>query len=627
MDITDSVQEVITAVSQEILALVFFAISFWIFKCLNGRRAHLIKNDQALRLKKKAAFSESSPKSLARSNTVRAENMEKVQAAEAQIMNMLEAREFTAALNAYRGYEREGFDRYFTNEAMYSGFIQSAVRVGKIDVVERMLRIMSRNRLSPSVNFWHSTLKMLSSRKHYSSCLLVFASYGHMLPNDKVIFSCLINAALEHGATDKAVPMLRRYQKCDLEPADYITAFRIHVALNDAEAAEKLFLQMEGDMTPLMLNLVLLACINAQQPERAMAVLQKAHEVQAEASGNVKIVDTISYNTVIKGFVASGHIDSCISCLEDMQKRSLKPDDVTLTSLLEISFTDKTGRITDRLVTILLETDRTMDVGTCNLFIKGLIRVDRLQKALQIYARMQSSPECQPTIVTYSILIKASVDGHDLEYALHLVDDMGKAGIAPDEIIFTTLLDGCRIISNQELGDRIFEDMLAAGVKPSEYTLTMLVKLHGKCGAHEKAYKLVEGWEAEHGAKPSVIHYTCIMSGCLRSKSYGLAWNAYQLMEKHNVAPDEMLMTTLIPAMAASGCFDRVLHLARRALKRPGGVRVPISTLKSVLGQMMANPGAEKYAEELQVLMQVSGLTVGEIPPRWAVANKQEARK
>merc|ERR1719446_819273 len=260
-------------------------------------------------------------------------------------MKMLEAREISAALNAYRGYEREGLDRYFTNEAMYSGFIQSAVRVGKIDVVERMLRIMSRNRLAPSVNFWHSTLKMLSSRKQHSSCLLIFASYGHMLPDDKVIFSCLINAALEAGATEKAVPMLRRYQKCDLEPADYITAFRIHVALRDAEAAEKLFLQIEGEMTPLMLNLVLLACINAQQPERAMAVLQKAHEMQdaAERSGDAKIVDTISYNTVIKGFVASGHIDSCLSCLDDMQMRSLKPDDVTLTSLLEISFTDKTG--------------------------------------------------------------------------------------------------------------------------------------------------------------------------------------------------------------------------------------------------------------------------------------------
>jgi len=607
--------------SQELFALALFTVSFCFFKYVNGRRG---KHKIPPKVLKQAFLSESSPNSSAARNRTGSSPLaqqqidpQTVQEAEAKIFSLLELREFTAALNAYRGFEREGVDRCFTNEAMFAGFIQSAVRVGKIDVVERMLRTMMRNRMIPSIDFWHSTLKMLSSRKHYSSCILVFATYGHVLPNDKVIFSCLINAALESGAPDKAVPMLNRYQQCDLEPADFVTAFRTYVAIGAADEAEKLFWKLGTQMTPLMLNLVLLACINAKQPERAMNLLAKAHHFETGdnsdlAANGAQIVDTISYNTVIKGFVANGNIENALQCLEHMRTHNLEPDDVTLTSLLEISTADKTGEMTDRLVRKLLESAqvRSLDVGTCNLFIKSLIRAERLEKAIEIYDGLRNCNGSGPTIVTYSMLIKALVDSHNLERALLVVQDMGNAGVSPDEIILTHLLEGCRLVGNHVLGERLFEDMLAAGVRPSEYTLTMMVKLHGRCGAHEKAYQLVESWEAKHSMKPSVIHYTCVMSGCLRSKSYDLAWAAYQLMEKADVSPDEMLMSTLLPAMVAAQNFDRVLHLAKRALRRPGGIRVPAATLNNALTQMLLAPGTEQLSREMKSLMQSADVAV-----------------
>merc|ERR1719158_548311 len=106
--------------------------------------------------------------------------------------------------------------------------------------------------------------------------------------------------------------------------------------------------------------------------------------------------------------------------------------------------------------------------------------------------------------------------------------------------------------------------------------------------------------------KPSVIHFTCIISGCLRSRHYGLAWKAYELMEKQGVSPDEIMMSTLFPAMVASQKFERVLHLARRSLKRPGGIKVPAAALNSALSQMLAKPGSEAMAEEMKLLMQVA---------------------
>merc|ERR1719333_1712656 len=100
-----------------------------------------------------------------------------------------------------------------------------------------------------------------------------------------------------------------------------------------------------------------------------------------------------------------------------------------------------------------------------------------------------------------------------------------------------------------------------------------MVKLHGKCGAHQEAHDLVANWE--HGSKPSVIHYTCLMSGCLRSKCYTHAWAAYELMCNNGVHPDEMAISTLIPGMVAAQQWDNVLTLVQRALKGPQQINIP----------------------------------------------------
>merc|ERR1719335_269893 len=102
--------------------------------------------------------------------------------------------------------------------------------------------------------------------------------------------------------------------------------------------------------------------------------------------------------------------------------------------------------------------------------------------------------------------------------------------------------------------------MLKSGVVPTEYTLTMMVKLHGRCKALDDAYKLVSEWESKYGQKPTVIHYTCLMSGCLRQKNYDQAWAAYELMEKHGVLPDGTTLGTLIPAMTQAKKWARVVQ-------------------------------------------------------------------
>ena len=201
---------------------------------------------------------------------------------------------------------------------------------------------------------------------------------------------------------------------------------------------------------------------------------------------------------------------------------------------------------------------------------------------------------------------------HDLEHALQLLDDLVKAGLAPDDIILTHLLDGCRHVANLELGKKLFTDLTEnAGVRPSEITLVSLLKLHGRCGANVDAFELVSTWEEKYGFKPSVIHYTCIMSGCLRTKKYDDAWLAYDLMCKRGINLDETAISTLLPALVSAQHWERVLCIARKLLTPPVCMKIPEETLNVALSQMTAAaPACKREANQLHELMREAGMHV-----------------
>jgi len=540
---------------------------------------------------------------------------------ESHILQLLEDHEFTRALNLFRSCECQWPNQSFS-EALFFAITESAIRVGKLDVVQYLLLSLKRQSVQLSVQYWQAILKMLCGRKYFDTCLSVYTILGPMLPADKVVFSCLINAALDKEAPEQATSLLPRYCECDLEPQDYILLFRTYAATNDIQAAETTFRLLGEKSSPLMLNLALLACTRSQQPERAMHLLQEAHGLEDARGTAVRehIVDVVSYNTVIKGFAAVGTVARCFECLDKMAQHGVQPDDVTYCTLMDMCITSGDMNAGSESVQHFLNAERPLDTVTCTLFMKAFVRAQQLPKAMELYKdmKLRSFNGTRPDVITYSILIKANVDQHDLQRALLLLEDMLEAKLFPDDIILTHLLEGCRYAGKLALAKKLFQDIVAAGVKPSAFTLMAMIKVHGRCGTHCEARQLIKN-SAEHlGLKPTVMHYTCLMSGCLRSKCYDQAWEAYELMIEHGITPDKTTVDTLLPALVAAKQWERVLTLAKRALLPTSGSGITAQTFKPALFQMERANGQEFHTRQLQSLMQGVGA-----PHPWR-ASKEE---
>merc|ERR1719498_2193897 len=141
-----------------------------------------------------------------------------------------------------------------------------------------------------------------------------------------------------------------------------------------------------------------------------------------------------------------------------------------------------------------------------------------------------ASPPVDPDIVTYSTIVKGFCNAGNLDKALKVLDDMKATGKhAPDEVMYNSLLSGCAKEHKADEALQLLNDMKKSGVAPSNYTLSMLVKLMGRCKRLNQAFTMLEDISKEYGLKINIQVYTCLIQGCFNG---GQASKAIALHDK-----------------------------------------------------------------------------------------------
>jgi len=134
---------------------------------------------------------------------------------------------------------------------------------------------------------------------------------------------------------------------------------------------------------------------------------------------------------------------------------------------------------------------------------------------------------------------------------------MRKRGIKPDGILFNSILDGCAHKQMRTLTEQVLADMEEEGVNPSNFTLSILVKLYGRCGDIDQAFDVVETYPKKYSFELNAQVYTCLMSACISNKQLPKALQVLEQMKMASCSPDGKTYQTLL-----NGCLklDELEH-------------------------------------------------------------------
>ncbi|KAJ9694638.1 hypothetical protein PVL29_010218 [Vitis rotundifolia] len=307
-------------------------------------------------------------------------------------------------------------------------------------------------------------------------------------------------------------------------------------------------------------NILLKACCVAGRVDLAQEIYREVQNL--ESNGMLKL-DVFTYSTIIKVFADAKLWQMALKIKEDMLSAGVIPNTVTWSAL--ISSCAKAG-ITEQAIQLFEE----MLLAGCepnsqcyNILLHACVEACQYDRAFRLFqswkdSRFQeisggtgngntvgvelkhhncitSMPNClsnshhlsfsksfpfTPTTTTYNILMKAC--GTDYYRAKALMDEMKTAGLSPNHISWSILIDICGGTGNIVGAVRILKTMREAGIKPD------------------------------------VVAYTTAIKYCVESKNLKIAFSLFAEMKRYQIQPNLVTYNTLLRARSRYGSLHEV---------------------------------------------------------------------
>jgi len=287
--------------------------------------------------------------------------------------------------------------------------------------------------------------------------------------------------------------------------------------------------------TSITVGCMVEALANNGDTEGAYELVQ---QMQNDAHCKIDINDVI-YCSLLKGFAREKKLDRVFAVFQDMKNKGVE-----------------------------------MSLVALNTVMDACARVGRMEKVPAVWGEM-CYHGIKPNIITYSTVMKGHCQAGDVHAALALMDEMQReTALKPDEIMYNSLLDGCFQHNLADEGLRLLNEMQVKGVKPSNFTLSVLVKLLSRARKPlHNIFGLVQDISQKHEFKPNVHVYTSLIQACVSNRQLPRAIETLKTMVREQVRPDSRTYTILVRACVSQHKPELAAAVLRSALGLPGSLQ------------------------------------------------------
>merc|ERR1719350_2486367 len=299
--------------------------------------------------------------------------------------------------------------------------------------------------------------------------------------------------------------------------------------------------------TAITLGCMVEALVINKETDAAWKLVQEMWEDESQRH----LVNTVTYSTLLKGF--SDKPEKIMAMYDEMKARKIECNTITY-----------------------------------NTILNHFAQCRAMRRVPQILEDMRASiPPVDPDIVTYSTLIKGFCSSGNLDRALGLLAEMQADGkFLPDEMMYNSLLDGCA--KEQRIVDalRLVDEMKKTGVVPSNYTLSMLVKLLGRCRRLNQVFTMVDELTGEFGFRPNIQVYTCMIQACFHNRQPAKALALFEQLLADGLRPDEKTNVVLVRGHLQMGLVEKAAVLVRRAYQGDAAAGVDSQCWEETLSRL-----------------------------------------
>jgi len=423
------------------------------------------------------------------------------------------------------------------NNTSYHGLLNARVNAGDLQGAWKIITEMQVNGISPNAVTCAILLKgRLQSAEEVSRVLALVDAMAE--PMDEVLFMAVAEACVRVDRLDILSKHLEKFKQQGATGSLSHEAYRLYGSMikaygraHDTKRVWDIWHQMMSD--PAQLTSVTLGCM-----VEALVANGQSQEAWDLVQGLLKdedtkvLVNTVICSSILKGFAYTKDTEKVMEVYRQMQANEIQPNTITF-----------------------------------NTMLNAFAQCGTMQYAPQLLQDMKAAhPAVEPDIVTYSTLVKGYCYAGCLDRALQVFSDMQQEKrCMPDEVLFNSLLGGCAKEFRLEEALQLLDQMRKTGVAPSNFTLSMLVKLMCRCRRLDQAFSMLDDMSKEYKFKINIQVYTCLIQGCFHNGQIDKALAVYSRIISDGLQPDAMTYTVLVRGFLRAGNLSKATELVRHA--------------------------------------------------------------
>lgn len=283
--------------------------------------------------------------------------------------------------------------------------------------------------------------------------------------------------------------------------------------------------------------------------------------------------DEVTYSAVLDVYARLGKVEEVISLYERGRAGGWKPDAVAFSVLArmfgETGDYDGIRYVMEEMKGVGVEPNLVV----YNTLLEALGKAGKPGLARSLFDEMTAAG-LAPNEKTLTALAKIYGKARWSKDALELWARMRANRWPMDFILYNTLLSMCADVGLEEEAEKLFADMKASDrCRPDSFSYTAMINIYASGGRPDKAGELFQEMLAA-GVKPNVMSCTCLIQCLGRARRIEDAVKVFDVAMASGVVPDDRLCGCLLSVVAFCLPEQAPAVLARLETANAGLVRL-----------------------------------------------------
>ncbi|KAM3751058.1 hypothetical protein ACB098_04G080200 [Castanea mollissima] len=257
--------------------------------------------------------------------------------------------------------------------------------------------------------------------------------------------------------------------------------------------------------------------------------------------------DEVSYNSLISGLAQRGSSGRALELFQKMQLHCLKPDCVTVASLLSACASVGALYMGRQLHSYAIKGGMSSDIILEGSLLDLYVKCSDIDTAHEFFLTTETE-----NVVLWNVMLVAYGQLNNLSDSFEIFRQMQIEGMIPNQFTYPSILRTCTALGALDLGKQIHSQVIKTGFQLNVYVCSVLIDMYAKHGKLDTALGILRRLTEE-----DVVSWTAMIAGYVQHDMFAEALKLFEEMQNRGIQSDNIGFSSLISASAGIQALNR----------------------------------------------------------------------